>query len=143
MLYPSLGMVLCNHPDINYKKACFDAYNRWLGAFCETDSDRLIGIPILSMRSPGEAITELEAAHAMGFRGVMLPGHPEREDYDHHCYDEFWRLCVDLGMPVSFHILTTKDGIMERVRGSRARATDCYSARSAKHYHDDDSRRGV
>ena len=119
VLYPSLGMVLCNHPDINYKKACFDAYNRWLGAFCDTDSNRLIGIPILSMRSPGEASTELASAHAMGFRGVMLPGHPELEDYDHPCYDEFWRLCVDLGMPVSFHILTTKDGIMERVRGSR------------------------
>ena len=23
-------MVLCNHPDFDFKKACFDAYNRWL-----------------------------------------------------------------------------------------------------------------
>ena len=119
VLYPSLGMVLCNHPDINYKKACFEAYNRWLGAFCDTDSSRLIGIPILSMRTPQEAVDELRAAHAQGFRGVMLPGDPEVEDYDHVCYDEFWRLCVELNLPVSFHILTTKDGILERVRGSK------------------------
>ncbi len=30
MIYPSVGMLLCNHPDLDYKKACFDAYNRWL-----------------------------------------------------------------------------------------------------------------
>lgn len=119
VLYPSLGMVLCNHPDIHYKKACFAAYNRWLGEFCATDSRRLIGIPIISMRTPQEAVDELRTIHAQGFRGVMLPGDPAVEDYDHVCYDEFWRLCVELGMPVSFHILTTKDGILERVRGSR------------------------
>ena len=49
----------------------------------------------------------------------MLPGDPAVKDYDHRCYDPFWEACVDLGLPVSFHILTTKDGIMERVRGSR------------------------
>jgi predicted TIM-barrel fold metal-dependent hydrolase len=119
VLYPSLGMVLCNHPDIDYKKACFDAYNRWLGAFCDTAPQRLVGIPIISMRSPVEAVQELRTVHALGFRGVMLPGDPAVEDYDHVCYDEFWRLCVELDIPVSFHILTTKDGILERVRGSR------------------------
>jgi len=119
LLYPSLGMVLCNHPDIHYKKACFDAYNRWLAEFCETDSQRLIGVPILSMRTPEEAVDELRAAKAQGFRAVMLPGDPEIEDYDHELYDAFWSACEDINMPVSFHILTTKDGILERVRGSR------------------------
>jgi hypothetical protein len=30
ILYPTVGMVLCNHKDLDYKKACFDAYNRWI-----------------------------------------------------------------------------------------------------------------
>jgi hypothetical protein len=30
IIYPTVGMMLCNHPDFAYKKACFDAYNRWL-----------------------------------------------------------------------------------------------------------------
>ena len=74
---------------------------------------------MISMRSPSEALQELLQAKAQGFRGVMLPGDPQENDYDHACYDEFWRACVDLRMPVSFHILTTKDGILERVRGSK------------------------
>ena len=34
VIYPTVGMVLCNHPDFDYKKACFDAYNRWIAAYC-------------------------------------------------------------------------------------------------------------
>jgi hypothetical protein len=30
VIYPTVGMLICNHPDFDYKKACFDAYNRWL-----------------------------------------------------------------------------------------------------------------
>jgi hypothetical protein len=30
VIYPSVGMILCNHPDPDYKKACFDAYNLWI-----------------------------------------------------------------------------------------------------------------
>ena len=36
VLYPSVGMLLCNHPDADYKKACFDAYNLWLAEFQAT-----------------------------------------------------------------------------------------------------------
>lgn len=119
VLYPSLGMVLCNHPDSEFRAACFAAYNRWLAEFCAHDPQRLIGMPLLGMNSPSDAIAELQESKRQGFRGVMLPGHPVVEDYDHPSYDDFWRACVDANMPVSFHILTTKDGIMERVRGSK------------------------
>jgi predicted TIM-barrel fold metal-dependent hydrolase len=112
-------MVLCNHPDVEFKAACFAAYNRWLAEFSATDPTRLIGIPLISMRSPESALEELQIAKQQGFRGVMLPGDPQVEDYDHPCYDQFWQACVELNMPVSFHILTTKDGILERVRGSK------------------------
>ena len=30
VIYPTVGMMLCNHRDFDYKKACFDAYNRWI-----------------------------------------------------------------------------------------------------------------
>jgi predicted TIM-barrel fold metal-dependent hydrolase len=117
VLYPSLGLMLCNHPNVDYKKACFDAYNRWLEGFCETDPERLLGIGQATVRTIDEGIEELRSIKAKGFRGVMLPGDPAVEDYDHTCYDPFWEACIDLGLPVSFHILTTKDGFMERMRG--------------------------
>ena len=33
VLYPSVGMIICNPPDTDYKTACFDAYNQWLAEF--------------------------------------------------------------------------------------------------------------
>ena len=30
VIYPTVGMLLCNHKDYDYKKACFDAYNQWI-----------------------------------------------------------------------------------------------------------------
>ena len=34
VIYPSVGMLLCNYPDIDYQHACFEAYNRWIAEFC-------------------------------------------------------------------------------------------------------------
>ena len=34
MIYPTVGMLLCNHADFDFKKACFEAYNRWLAEYC-------------------------------------------------------------------------------------------------------------
>jgi hypothetical protein len=45
IIYPSVGMMLCNHPDFSYKRACFDAYNRWLQEFCAGLPNRLFGMP--------------------------------------------------------------------------------------------------
>ena len=39
VIYPTVGMVLCNHPDFDYKKACFDAYNRWIAEYCAAHPD--------------------------------------------------------------------------------------------------------
>jgi len=117
VIYPSMGMVLCNHPDVDYRKACFDAYNRWLAAFCEPDPHRLIGLPILGLRSVEEGIEELQAAKDVGARGVMLSGNPAYSDYDDPDYDPFWKACVALGLPVSFHILTTRGDISGSQRG--------------------------
>ena len=110
VIYPSVGMVLCNHPDADYKKACFDAYNLWIAEFCDPYRERLWGVGQTAMRTPQEGIADLEAIKAQGLRGVMLPGYPVLEDYEHPIYDEFWAAASELGLPLSFHILTAKDG---------------------------------
>ena len=114
IIYPTVGMVLCNHEDFDYKKACFDAYNRWIASYCDAHPDRLLGCGQTAMRSPEEGIEDLKAIKALGLRGVMMPGVPAVEDYDSPVYDEFWEAAVELGLPLSFHILTTKS---ERTRG--------------------------
>jgi predicted TIM-barrel fold metal-dependent hydrolase len=108
VIYPTVGMVLCNHKDLDYKKACFDAYNLWIAEYCSAHPERLLGCGQTAMRTPAEGIHDLEAIRAAGLRGVMMPGHPGVEDYDSPIYDDFWRAAIDLGLPLSFHILTTR-----------------------------------
>jgi predicted TIM-barrel fold metal-dependent hydrolase len=120
IIYPTVGMVLCNHRDFDYKKACFDAYNRWIAEFCSAHPDRLIGMGQTAMRSIDEGIDDLKQIKSLGLRGVMMPGDPAEEDYDSPSYDRFYQAAIELEMPLSFHILTTRDqGITQPTRGPK------------------------
>jgi len=116
VLYPTVGMVLCNHPDLAYKRACMQAYNRWMAEYCAAHPDRLFGIGQTALRSPAEGIADLEEMKTLGLRGVMLPGVPGEKDYDDPMWDPFWEAAIALGLPPSFHILTTP-GEFTRARG--------------------------
>jgi predicted TIM-barrel fold metal-dependent hydrolase len=109
VIYPTVGMLLCNHKDFDYKHACFAAYNRWISEYCSIHPDRLLGVGQTSMRSPEDGIAELHSIAKLGLRGVMMPGQPALEDYDSPIYDPFWQAAIDLELPLSFHILTTPD----------------------------------
>ncbi len=115
VLYPSVGMLLCNDKDADYKKACFDAYNLWIAEFQATAPQRLIGLGQTALRSVEEGIADLERIRELGLRGVMLPGvaacHAEG-DYDHPRWDPFWRAAIALGLPLSFHILTSGSDVL-------------------------------
>jgi predicted TIM-barrel fold metal-dependent hydrolase len=114
VIYPTVGMVLCNHKDFDYKKACFDAYNRWITEYCSVDSTRLLGCGQTAMRSVDEGIQDIQAIADLGLRGVMMPGDPAVEDYDSPIYDPFWEKAIELGLPLSFHILTTRESAPPR-----------------------------
>ncbi len=108
ILYPSLGMVLCAHPDSDYKQACMWAYNRWLREFVGQHPGRLFALGQTAVRSVAEAVQDVRRMEEWGFKGVMLPGFPDtEEDYNDPCFDPLWEAVVDLDMPICFHILTT------------------------------------
>jgi predicted TIM-barrel fold metal-dependent hydrolase len=115
-------MFLCNHKDFDYKKACFDAYNLWLAEYCDANPDRLIGVGQTAMRSPAEGIEDLRKIKGLGFKGVMMPGNPKVEDYDSAVYDPFYEAAVDLGIPLSFHILTGQNDSLTSSRGPKLNA---------------------
>jgi uncharacterized protein len=118
VIYPTVGMMLCNHEDYDYKKACFDAYNLWIAEYCAAHPDRLLGLGQTAMRSVEEGIQDVRKMKEMGLRGVMLPGNPQVSDYDDPIYDQFWQATVDMDMPISFHILTSKQDNF-KTRGPR------------------------
>ena len=59
VLYPTVGMLICNHADYDYKQACFDAYARWLQDFCSDVPDRMFGLGQSAARSPEDMVEEL------------------------------------------------------------------------------------
>ena len=121
VIYPSVGMVLCNHPDADYKKAVMDAYNRWISDYCSVDLNRLLPIGQTPLRSVEEGIAQLEAMKNAGLRGVMMPGNPATDfDYDDPRWDPFWQTAIELEFPLSWHILTAKGS--GRPRGPKANA---------------------
>jgi predicted TIM-barrel fold metal-dependent hydrolase len=106
-IYPTVGMLICNHPDAAFKTACIWAYNRWLEEFVGGAPGRLYGLGQITVGSVDQAVRDLGRLKEMGFKGVMMPGEPDMdEDYDDPIFDPFWRAAVELQMPVSFHILT-------------------------------------
>jgi predicted TIM-barrel fold metal-dependent hydrolase len=122
VIYPSVGMLLCNHPDLDLKKALFDAYNRWIAGYCAEAPERLYGLGQTALRTPDEGIADLEAIEAAGLRGVMMPMIPgpaygeDGPDYDDPAWDELYDAAIDLGLVLSFHILT---GQSYRPRGPK------------------------
>lgn len=113
IIYASLGMVLFTHPNVEYRDACFKAYNRWLETFCGALPDRLFGLAQTAVTSVDAAIEDFRRAKELGFVGMMMAGDPVHEDYDHPDYDALWECATDLDMPLCFHILTAKRGSLE------------------------------
>ena len=60
ILYPTVGMLLCNHPDADYKQACMEAYNRWLEGYCEGAPGRVFGLGQTAVTSVESAVREFE-----------------------------------------------------------------------------------
>jgi predicted TIM-barrel fold metal-dependent hydrolase len=64
-----------------------------------------------------EGIEDLRKMKEMGLRGVMMPGNPQVADYDDPCYAPFFEAAIDMDMPLSFHILTSRADAIGGGRG--------------------------
>ena len=122
VIYPSVGMEICNIPDLDLKQACMDAYNLWLAEFCAPCPARLIGLGQAAVRTPADGITDLERIKQLGFKGVMLPGRPGVADYNNPMYGELFEAAIALELVCSFHILTSGEGLKQSYRGSKINA---------------------
>ncbi len=120
VIYPTVGMGLCNHRDYDYKDACFDAYNLWIAEYCGAHPDRLIGCGQTAMLSVDDGIENLRKIKQLGLKGVMMPGNPKGDnDYDSPVWDPFYEAAVDLKLPLSFHILTGRADHIAPTRGPK------------------------
>jgi predicted TIM-barrel fold metal-dependent hydrolase len=105
VVYPSVAMRLYAFPDLDYRVACFRAYNRWLADFSAAHPDRLKGIGMVGLDDPEAAARELEEIKRLGLAGAMISIRPgDGATYAAPEYEPFWAAAERLDLPVSLHI---------------------------------------
>ena len=106
VLYPSFAMRLFTIPDPELQSGLMRAYNDWLADYCSEDPKRLLGQALLPL-NPDDALLELERISDRGFRGVVISGHPAREqDYGTDRYERIWAALAERRLPASLHVFT-------------------------------------
>ena len=130
ILYPSQGLFYFRLTDSALMSAIFRAYNDWLAEFCRTDPLRLKGIAMVNVDDVKEGIAELERAARLGLAGAMITEYPlEDRRYDLPDYEPFWSAAESLGMPLSLHTATRRQG---KIRGAGPKTLRDASSRATK-----------
>jgi predicted TIM-barrel fold metal-dependent hydrolase len=133
VLYPSQGLFYFKVADPALMSAIFRAYNGWLADFCSTDRTRLKGIAMVNVDDVQEGIGELERAARLGFAGAMITEYPlEHRRYDQPGYEPFWAAAEALGMPLSLHTATRRQG---KIRGAGDLTLRDASSRATKAFY--------
>jgi predicted TIM-barrel fold metal-dependent hydrolase len=133
VLYPSQGLFYFKVADPLLMSAIFRAYNGWLAAFCRTDPARLKGIAMINLDDVAEAIRELERAARLGLSGAMITEYPlEDRRYDRSEYEPFWAAAAALGLPLSLHTATRRQG---KIRGAGDKTLRDASSRATKAFY--------
>jgi len=133
VLYPSQGLFYFRVADPALMSAIFRAYNDWLAEFCRADPARLKGIAMINVDDVHDAISELERAARLGLAGAMITEYPlEHRRYDQPEYEPFWAAAESLGMPLSLHTATRRQGKIrgageKTLRDATSRATKAFS----------------
>ena len=133
VLYPSQGLFYFRVADTPLMSAIFRAYNDWLGEFCATDPARLKGIAMINLDDVQDGIRELERVARLGLAGAMITEYPlEHRRYDQAEYDPFWAAAESLGVPLSLHTATRRQG---KIRGAGEKTLRDASSRSTKAFY--------
>ncbi len=132
VLYPSQGLFYFKVADTKLMSAIFRAYNDWLAEFCRADPARLKGIAMINLDDVADGVRELERAARLGLCGAMITEYPpEDRRYDGPGYEKFWAAAAELGLPLSLHTATRRQGKIRGVgeptlRDASSRATKAF-----------------
>ena len=108
VIFPSMGLSIWAIPSSDLLSAVFRAYNDWLADFCAPYPRRLKGIAMLNVDSIDDAVRELKRAEKLGLAGAMIPQRPIFGRYDGAMYEPLWNAAVELDMPLTIHVGTTR-----------------------------------
>jgi uncharacterized protein len=89
--------------DAAFQRACLRSYNFWLHEFCSHNPKRFIGLPLLSILDPDQAVRDMHEYAKMGFKGVQLPPGIKNGAYYNPAYEPIWAAAEGLNMPIAIH----------------------------------------
>ena len=109
ILYTSVGLGLFGLTDLEFRHACFRAFNDWLAEHCAGAPKRLFGVAMVAIDDIDRSVTELERCVDMGLRGAMISiGQRSGENYGDPRFDKFWSAVEALEVPISLHVAATE-----------------------------------
>ncbi len=109
ILYPTIGLNLFALDDLEFRRACFRAFNDWLAEHCAAAPSRLFGVAMVATDDVKRGVAELERAVAMGLRGAMISvGQRSGESYGDTRFENFWSAAEALNVPISLHVAATE-----------------------------------
>jgi predicted TIM-barrel fold metal-dependent hydrolase len=122
-------------PDRELQLLCVRAYNDFLHEWSSADPRRLITVCSTPFWDIEAAVAEVERCAAMGYRGILFTGEPQRFGLpllgDRH-WDPLWSVAQAAALPVHFHLASGEDSstsqMPERTALVGHRGTNAYLA---------------
>ena len=110
-LYGNLGVsrnYFRNIDDETFKIELVQVYNDFLSEWINDSSapERFIGLANLPFWNPAAAAEETARVAALGHKGVVITGIPDRHDlqpFADRSWDVLWEACSQYNMPIHFH----------------------------------------
>jgi predicted TIM-barrel fold metal-dependent hydrolase len=87
--------------------ACVEIYNDYGAEVQERSGNRILPMAVMPAWNVDSCVREARRAHAKGLRGVNITSDPSDQgapDLADPVWDSLWSTCVDLQLPVHFHI---------------------------------------
>jgi predicted TIM-barrel fold metal-dependent hydrolase len=103
VLYPTLGLNMFTLADVDLKRECARAYNRWLGDFAQRSGGHLLAVGLLTVDNPEYFEEDMRYAVECGCSAIMPPV-IANEPWNLPYYDRLFDCAVDMDLSLNYHI---------------------------------------
>jgi predicted TIM-barrel fold metal-dependent hydrolase len=102
VMYGPIVPLLIKDPEL--RRVCYRAYNEWLGEFCATAPERLVGAGLIPIDDAKTAAEEVYQLRALGLRtGMFLAARVDVPLWD-DAWEPLWQAAAETGLPIGFHL---------------------------------------
>lgn len=102
VMYGPIVPLLIAEPEL--RRVCYRAYNEWLGEFCGTAPERLVGAGLIPINDGKSAAEEVRFLKHAGLRtGMFLAAAVETPLWD-ETWEPLWAAAAETGLPIGFHL---------------------------------------